>query len=123
MKRTRHFRRFSASCAAVAIVFAQLAVAAYSCPQMDASFTAQSVQLADCSEMQSGPTNICHEACKHDARSHLTADVPALPPAGDSGFRIERVFAQVVPKSACIEAPLERATSPPIAIALARFLK
>jgi hypothetical protein len=123
MKNRGLSRRLGASIAAVAIVFAQLAISAYACPGMPTQSAAASMHDADCPEMQSAPTNLCHQACADDPLSPHTASVPALPPAPDTGLRVAHAFTSPAPRTAFIEAPLERATSPPLAITLVRFLK
>lgn len=123
MKTRGLLRRLVAALGAIAIAFTQLAVSAYACPGMLAQHAMQAPHDVDCPEMQSGPTNLCYGACKDDPQSHETADVPAVLPALDTGLRIEHAFAKILSHVAFIEAPLERATSPPLAIALVRFLK
>jgi hypothetical protein len=116
-------RRVGAALAVIAIAFTQLAVSAYACPNMGAQPAMQMADGADCPEMQSAPTNLCHQACAQAPQSHQTADIPVLPPAMDTGLRAQHAIAKVLPQSVSIEAPLERTTSPPLAIALVRFLK
>jgi hypothetical protein len=123
MKTLRSLRRLGASMAAIAILFTQIAVSAYACPDMKARASMQAAHAPDCKQMPSVPTNLCHQSCVDDPLSHHTADVPSLAPAPDTGIRAAHVFAHRPAGSAALEAPLERATAPPLAITLVRFLK
>ena len=93
----RRNRPFVAWLALLALLFAQLATAAYACPQMVEAPVAQS---PDCEHETTPRPNLCQRHCDYGNASHDTGKPPAAPSAIASHQR-----PLVLPVARDIEAP------------------
>ena len=81
---TRRNRTFAAWIALIALVFAQLATAAYACPQL-APPPAAEVAMTDCDHDMAGAPNLCERHCDYGKASvDKVKNFPAQPMAGNS---------------------------------------
>jgi hypothetical protein len=122
MKMPRTVRLVAAIITMFSLLFAQLAVAAYECP--DLTVSSMSVKVAQdampgCTDMDMAQPNLCQAHCAH---GHQSLDTPTAPHIGafvSSG--LVAVLAEA--RDASFTAPppasstlLTRTTSPPLAI-------
>ena len=119
----KHFRRPAALLALLAVLFAQLATAAYACPLiqqvLNAPVIAQGEAATPCAEMDmavaEGMSALCLEHCK--AGQQLVdnhSPVPALDVAADLAFVVHASIADVTRPLRVPDPPAFRATAPPV---------
>ncbi len=122
MKLPRTQRAFAALFTVLSLLFTQLAVAAYACPDLAAEAMAAKVMqeaMPGCTDMGIGKPGLCHAHC---ASGHQSLDAPAAPHVGafiPSGLvtvlPVCAVFNSVLPTR--VNATLlARSTAPPLAI-------
>jgi hypothetical protein len=99
---------------ACALLFAQLAVAAYSCPMLDNQDMASGSGVPCDLEMVDN-ANLCDNHCKNGSASFESAKTSAASPqAVDSGLRVPSLHA-LTPRLQAMPSPrITPATSPPL---------
>ena len=97
----------------VALVFAQLAVAAHACP-LDAQVTAVQAVAATsgCDEMPDGMSTVCSSHCHDAAKTQAAFDVALAQPV--FAVLLHAYLVQPEAPSSPLEPSLRRATSPPL---------
>lgn len=115
MSQRRLLRRLAAVFAVFAMLFSQLALAAYACPLERMAVIAVVADAECCTESASASANLCHEHCKDSASALPDAQPPVpdfvpgfsvpLPPAQDDAPHCE--YSQVA---------LFHSISPPLSI-------
>ena len=120
---TRALQRLTARLGIAALLFAQLAVAAYACPtvlnpgEIAAVLTAADMHAAmpDCEESSGGNPNLCLQYLQADSQSVQTATQDPVPPAIVVAFaaplRTGDGSGHLAPPALPVE--LARSTSPP----------
>lgn len=105
----RRNRPFAAWLAILALLFAQLATAAYACPQMVEVPVAQS---SDCDHESTPRPNLCERHCDYGNASHDTGKAPSAPAAITSQVRpfVLPVARELDARGSALEAT---ATGPP----------
>lgn len=127
---TRAFRRLLAKVLIAAVLFLQLAVAAYACPGLSTHTDASpSAAMADEMQMDAGcamvdeaQPNLCSQHCQQNSRV-LDQSPPAAVPVAVLPL-LAVVDSQLEPLCAKSEAPREflaRATAPPLSIRFCVF--
>ena len=118
----RAFHRLIAKVGIAAVLFAQLAVAAYACPVLTGTSDAVTAVVANdarnampgCSEMDTGNANLCLQHCQAGDQSVQTTPHAPLPAIALVPLA---VVAQLEPPFArgigALSARMERQTSPP----------
>lgn len=129
MNFSRPSRFFAALLTLFCLLFTQLAMASYVCPQSapaQVSFSAESTAaLPDCSDMDMQQPSLCHSHCDD---SKPTLDTPAAPHVGpfvpSTLIFVLHTASQATPSLVNLDAalPLQRATAPPVAIRNCCFL-
>jgi len=130
MKLTRKSRSIAALLALVSLLFAQLAVAAYSCPGMQAGqFAAAAASLEDqpmpgCQNTDPEQPTLCKSHAQGGSQSLDKHEVPKIPPLMLAGAALDSCHVDVArrPSAAPSQVPLTRATAPPIQLRHCRFL-
>ncbi len=107
----------------MALLFAQMAVAAYACPvamgpgdMLRAAWTAQTsmAMMPDCDSHSSGNPNLCVQHCQSGNQTVQTAPhIPVPPLAVTHVIEIETILADASHGVASLPLYLERETSPP----------
>lgn len=98
MTLSRRLRRWVSAGMMVAVLFTQLAVAAYSCPApvVDALPTAMASAMPDCHEMEGAPDAVpaplCKAHCSNEAQSSARGLTPDLEPNPASMALLVRVI-------------------------------
>lgn len=122
MKLPRTQRIFAALLTVLSLLFTQLAVAAYACPDLAAEAMAVKVMqeaMPGCTDMNIGKPGLCHAHC---TSGHQSLDAPAAPHAG--AF-IATGLVSVLPVGIVLSSAhptrinstlLARSTAPPLAI-------
>lgn len=125
---TRALRRFIAKLGIVALLFMQLAVAAYACPGVPSSSDSPMVMstsdaaMDDCPMGDRSAPNLCKQHCQHDGQATGQASAPV--------FAVDLPLLAVLPVVEVLPAPvapdvssefLAHATSPPPAIRFGVF--
>jgi len=115
---TRKWRLLTAFLAVTSFMFAQLAVAAYSCPMSAVQGASAPMAAMPCDIDPVDNANLCDNHCKYGSVSVESAKSPtASPQAVDSGLRVSPLPAFV----RCDSAPIARAVLPGTSPPLARF--
>ena len=106
-----------------ALAFSQVAMAAFAPP---AAMPAMAVEMASeqgCHEVDPGTKHVCIKTCQGEPQKDEAASLAALPPALDTGLRIDHP-ALTLPTGRDTRASLlARATAPPPHLLFTRFLK
>lgn len=115
------WRRTVGALASCAIVFAQVAVSAYACPNLLPPATETEVQAIGpeslCAEMDMGNPALCQQHCLSADQASSEGTAPSVPPASASAFAPAPRPAQFFDPVGGWSAPtLIRATPPPAAI-------
>ena len=119
---TRAFQRLIAKIGIAAVLFTQLAVAAYACPALmneDESAPAamandQHAAMPCCEALETGISNICLQHCQAGYQSVQSAPQVMIPPVATMPLAIiEPVQPVSGPGVTVLSALLERETSPP----------
>lgn len=126
---TRALRRFIARLGIVALLFMQLAVAAYACPGLQRASDAPVVMstsdaaMDDCPMVDRAAPNLCKQHCQHDGQATGQASSPPV-------LAVDLPLLAVLPVVEVLPAPvapsvspefLAHATSPPPAIRFGVF--
>ena len=130
MNFSRPSRFFAALVTLFSLLFTQLAMAAYVCPQSAPAQVSLSAErsdavLPDCSEMDTQQPSLCNAHCDD---SKQTLDTPAAPDVGpfvpSTLIFVVHSASQASPLLGNADAalPLQRATAPPVAIRNCCFL-
>jgi hypothetical protein len=122
MKRSSRNLRIWAFATAISLGFAQVALAAFTCP-VAAPAMAQVMSAEDCHEADPGTKHLCVKTCQDEPQKSEAPVFAALPPSTEGGLRIEMRQLQAANDRIAVDATLERATAPPPAILFSRFLK
>jgi hypothetical protein len=111
--RRRH-RVLTALLAIAALVFAQLAAAAYACPMLSSPVATAMAEMP-CDLEQVGNANLCDNHCKYGSASFDSAkSIAASPLAVDSGLRMPALH-DVAMRFRSIPSPdIAPAASPPL---------
>jgi hypothetical protein len=105
----RRIRPLAAWLALVALVFAQLATAAYACPQM--SDRPMAMQAGDCDRDMSTSPNLCERHCDY---GNASVDNPKPAPAfAIASAFVRAVVAAVLPMQPRAETRARISTGPP----------
>jgi hypothetical protein len=115
MSLSRRLRRWICGGMAMAVLFTQLAIAAYSCPVPDAAavsaHAAMTLAMPDCHGMSDSDDpvqpQLCKAHCSNDAQSAARALLPDLQPNPASVALLLRVIESIAP------APITQAQRPP----------
>ena len=103
MALSRRLRRWLSGALGTAILFTQLAVAAYVCPPSDPvqPVPVAMAGMADCHEAQEGDDHVqpqlCKAHCANEAQSSVRAASPDLQPNPASVALLQRVIEPVAP--------------------------
>ena len=130
MNLSRPSRFFAALVTLFCLLFTQLAIAAYVCPQpiqapVSVTANAETADMPDCSEMDAQQRNLCHAHC---AEGKQSLDTPAAPHVGAfvASTLVCVLHGALLPAPILLTSsaalPLQRATAPPIAIRNCCFL-
>lgn len=130
---TRALRRFIAKLGIAALLFMQLAVAAYACPGAPSSSdspmvmamadTAEAMPVGDCAMVDQSAPNLCEQHCQLDSQANGHASPPLV-------FAVDLPLLTVVPVVDVSPAPvaldvspefLAHATAPPPSIRFCVF--
>ena len=130
---TRALRRFIAKLGIAALLFMQLAVAAYACPGVPSSSdspmvmamgdTAEAMPLGDCAMVDPSAPNLCEQHCQHGNQANGHASSPLV-------FAVDLPLLTVLPVVDVSPAPaaldvspefLAHATTPPPSIRFGVF--
>lgn len=123
----RSYRRCVAHLLAGALVFSQLAVAAYACPKMSASTTAtaSTAELGaanspsnpgPCEGMDPAAPNLCYEHCHFGQQTRDHPEPPTVPPAALAVRAIFPPDPSATLRRTSADAPWRASASPPLAI-------
>ena len=118
----RAWRRGISAGAAMVLLFAQLSVAAYACPDLSTSPGIGATTMAEhCAQggsvLDSKRPAVCHEQCKPQANVDYRLQSPGLPPAVPTGLIVTWVDPYRLLSRARIAAPdAARANGPPLPI-------
>lgn len=131
MKTSRQFRVVAALLALMSMLFMQLAMASYACPEirlgqpgsemaadMEDS-AAEDIKLSSCHEMDKAQPNLCHAHAQSGNQSLDAPQVPQVAPFAAVAAALPVVLMATPSHSQTIPIPLAllgRTTSPPIAI-------
>ena len=122
MTRRSPFTRFLAPCLALALAYAQVAMAAFApaahAPQMQASMAE-----GGCHGMDPAAKHVCIKTCQDEAQKAESPSLAALPPALDAGLRIELAVPSCGVSIVRPRSLIARATSPPLHLVLSRLLQ
>jgi len=128
MRHPRRIRLLSAIVALLSLLFMQLAVAAYACPNPVPATTAPMLDsagqpMANCPQIDRQSPTLCHEHDHKQTPSLDKPDAPAVMPFVPTGFALPLVWpdhgaAPPAPPPVFLHAS---GTSPPIAIRHCRF--
>lgn len=122
MKPSRTQRVFAALFTVLSLLFTQLAVAAYACPDLAAEAMAAKVMqdaMPGCTDMGMGKPGLCHAHC---ASGHQSLDAPSVPHVGAFiATGLVSVLASGIVFSSALPIRLNatllaRSTAPPLAI-------
>lgn len=126
MKLTRKIRLTTALLALVSMLFMQLAVAAYACPNFKMSnesgmmFSQQESMadsMPDCNQSDSKQPALCHAHCQDQQQSLDRTELPPVSPALAIGFFIPITSPDLsLPPSQFLAFPLACTSDPPISI-------
>lgn len=125
MKLTRKTRLTAALLALVGMLFMQLAVAAYACPDFNMSngsplFSQADTMgdaMPDCDQPDPGQPALCHAHCQDQQQSFDKAELPSLSPVLLAGFFVTMTPIRHPPSSfGPLAARPTRTTDPPISI-------
>lgn len=116
----RRFRPLVALVAIASLLFAQLAVSAYACPDLQASkpaVTQANAAAPGCNEMDMANPALCHGYCQYGNQS-VDLSVPWVPPAPIVLSAVVYADAELVAeaRAASPHSLLARTTAPPLAI-------
>lgn len=117
MSQFRPSRALAAIVTIFSLLFAQLAVAAYACPRLEAAV--QQAAMPGCAEMQMQEAALCHTHCDAAGQSLDRPDLPqvqAFVPAALSVVLSPEPRAQLRAHPDAGQPPLTRSTAPPLAI-------
>ncbi|MEO7403949.1 MAG: hypothetical protein ABIU95_09800 [Burkholderiales bacterium] len=124
----KSYTRRVAHLLAGALVFAQLAVAAYACPKMSASATAITAFAAESTSadtpMVAGPCegidpaapNLCYEHCHFGQQTVDHPQPPTVPPAAPAVRAVFPLDPSVTLRRTGTDVPWRASASPPLAI-------
>ena len=107
----RRSRTFAAWFALVALLFAQLAVAAYACPLLTAPEAVASMPMPDCDQPMNA--NLCASHCDYGSASHDSTKAKVSLPAL-TAFSTRIVVAVPIASTARPVLPARGATGPPV---------
>lgn len=125
MKLLRPSRVIAAIITIFSLLFTQLALASYLCPELGTAKPVMMVDdrapMADCANMTmpKEPSGLCHSHCQAGKQSADTPPVPLVQPFVAAQLSVVlRVAGEVAPPHAVLAAGvcLKRSTSPPLAI-------
>jgi hypothetical protein len=123
MRICRPSRVLAAFIAIFSLLFAQLAVASYACPEIKAAqrvLVAMNVTaMADCASMDMDQSGLCHSHCKAGHQSPDTSQVPAVQAFVAAGLAVVLVDLPITAAATGQDRRnrlLERATAPPLTI-------
>jgi hypothetical protein len=119
----RKIRLMSAAVALLSLLFMQLAVAAYACPNLVRSertvmLDSSGRPMADCPEADKQSPTLCHEHTYKSASSLDKADAPSVMPFLATGFALPLLWVENLAPARNVPSLVLHAsgTSPPIAI-------
>jgi hypothetical protein len=107
----RNSRSLAAWVALVALLFAQLAVAAYACPRLAAPEAVASMPMPDCDEPMNA--NLCESHCDYGSASLDSTKAKVAPPAL-TAFSTRIVVAVSITATPRPVPPARVATGPPV---------
>lgn len=96
----RRSRLFAALVAIVGLLFAQMAISAFSCPQMGGN---AAVAESGCDEAMVVNANLCEQHCEYGQASFESAKSPASPPALAGPFLRVHALVAEQPRGQAIE--------------------
>ena len=122
MRRRSLLSRSVTAFAAFALVFAQVAMAAFVPPSAMPGMAMEMASEGGCHEADPGSKHVCQKTCKAEPQKDEIPSLAALPPVLDEGLRIE-LPASTVPLGRLVGASLlARAAAPPPHLLFSRLL-
>jgi hypothetical protein len=123
MTRSRRNRFLTTVVALFSLLFMQLAVAAYACPELSPvqqapMLDADGQPMADCLQMDRDSPSLCHAHTHKVAQSLDKPDAPSVLPFIATGFALQVLWSEdtVFVSTLPLDSPHPAGTSPPIAI-------
>lgn len=123
MRPSRLSRVLAAIITIFSLLFAQLAVASYVCPELDAvaatAISSDEVQMNDCAHLNVEQSSLCHAHCEPESQSSHTPHVPPVQAFVAAELAVVICATRSVALSHTLERDaltLKRSTAPPLAI-------
>lgn len=123
MRRRSASTRACAFFAAFALVFAQVAMAAFAPPAATPAMATEMAADDGCHEADPGAKHVCLKTCQAEPQKPEAPTLCALPPLVDAGLRVEMLHVAISPGRLVGHSLLARAAAPPPHLLFSRFLE